>query len=213
MLVIDSLCKKLGGRAVLRNASLRYEGPGTLWLRGPNGAGKSTLLRCVAGVWRPDSGDVLVCGRSTVREGRARAQIGYVPDSFDPFPDLTVMETFALVAALKRSALPDRATLDRFGVSGFVHQGVSRLSAGQTRRTALVAGLIGNPWLLVLDEPTIGLDVEGMALLREILVERRQAGQATLLVVHEPSLAAEVGADVCDVRDGGLVPSSVASAA
>jgi ABC-type multidrug transport system ATPase subunit len=213
MLVIDSVCKKLGPRAVLRNASLRYDGPGTLWLRGPNGAGKSTLLRCVAGVWRPDSGDVLVCGRSTLREGRARAQIGYVPDSFDPFPDLTVMETFALVAALKRSPLPDRATLDRFGVSAFVHQGVSRLSAGQTRRTALVAGLIGNPWLLVLDEPTIGLDVDGVALLREIFVERRQAGQATLLVAHEPSLAAAVGADVYDLRDGGLVPSSLASAA
>src|SRR2546423_381903 len=127
MLVIDSLCKKLGSRQVLRNASLTYSGPGTLWLRGPNGAGKSTLLRCVVGVWRPDAGDVLVCGRSTVREGRARAQVGYVPDAFDPFPDLTVMETFALVAALKRSPLPSPATLDRFGVSSFVHQGVARL--------------------------------------------------------------------------------------
>jgi ABC-type multidrug transport system ATPase subunit len=98
-------------------------------------------------------------------------------------------------------------------VSSFVHQGVSRLSAGQSRRTALVAGLIGDPWLLVLDEPTIGLDVEGMALLREIFAERRQAGQATLLVAHEPWLAADAGADVYDLRDGGLVPSSVASAA
>src|SRR4051812_41937521 len=67
----------------------------------------------------------------------------YVPDRFDPFPDLTVMETFALVAALTRGGRPDRATLDRFGVSGFVHQRVSRLSAGQTERTALVAGRIG----------------------------------------------------------------------
>jgi ABC-2 type transport system ATP-binding protein len=205
MLVIDSVSKKLGPRQVLRQASLRYPGPGTLWLRGPNGAGKSTLLRCVAGVWRPDAGDVLVCGRSTVREGRARAQVGYVPDTLDPFPDLTVMEMFALVSALKRSALPDRSTIDRFGVSGFLHQGVARLSAGQTRRAALVAGLIGNPWLLALDEPTIGLDVEGVALLRQILLERRQAGQATLLVAHEPSLAGEVGADVCDVRDGALM--------
>ena len=204
MLVIDSLSKALGPRPVLRAASLRFPGPGVAWIRGPNGSGKSTLLRCVAGVWRPDQGDVLVCGRSTVYDGRARAQVGYVPDSFAPFPDLTVAETLALVAALKRCPLPGAATLERFGVSPFAHQGVASLSAGQTRRAALVAGLIGDPWLLVLDEPTTGLDVEGIALVGQLLRERTAAGKAALLVCHEPSLAREVGAESYDLRDGAL---------
>jgi ABC-type multidrug transport system ATPase subunit len=159
-------------------------------------------------VWRPDEGDVLVCGRSTVKEGGARAQIGYVPDVFAPFPDLTVTEMLALVAALKRSPLPERALLDRLGVASFAHQSVARLSAGQTRRAALVAGLIGNPWLLVLDEPTSGLDVDGVALLGELLRERRVAGLATLLATHDPPLAREAGAEAYDLVDGVLAPEA-----
>jgi ABC-type multidrug transport system ATPase subunit len=205
MLVVDRLSKSLGRRKVLREASLRHEGPGTVWIRGPNGCGKSTLLKCISGVWRPDAGDVLVCGRSTVTDGQARAQIGYVPDSFAPFPDLTVNEMFSLVAALKRSPRPDPALLERFGVSPFLHQGVARLSAGQTRRAALVAALIGDPWLLVLDEPTTGLDVDGIALLITLLGEREQAGMAAIMVAHDASLAQAVSARTYDLVDGLLM--------
>jgi ABC-2 type transport system ATP-binding protein len=207
MLIVEGLSKKLGPRQVLRRASLRLAGPGTLWIRGQNGTGKSTLLKCVAGVWRPDEGEVLLFGRSTVREGAARARLGYVPDSFAPFPDLTVAEMLALVAALKRSALPTRAVLERFGVAPFTHQGVLRLSAGQTRRAALVAGLIGDPWLLLLDEPANGLDAEGLLLLRQVLEERRLAGQANLLVSHDAQLAHDLGAEVQELRDGSLSTS------
>jgi ABC-2 type transport system ATP-binding protein len=206
MLIVDGISKKLGPRQVLRAASLRHAGPGTLWIRGPNGIGKSTLLKCVAGVWRPDAGDVLLFGRSTVRDGAARARLGYVPDSFAPFPDLSVAEMLALVAALKRQPVPGRAVLERFGVAAFAHQGVLRLSAGQTRRAALVAGLIGDPWLLLLDEPASGLDADGVILLRQVLEERRLAGQANLLVSHDAHLALVLGAEVQELRDGALAP-------
>jgi ABC-type multidrug transport system ATPase subunit len=209
MLVITSLSMTLGPRKVLREASLRFAGPGTVWVRGQNGTGKSTLLKCVSGVWRPDRGDVMVCGRSTVDDGTARAQIGYVPDSFVPFPDLTVSEMLSLVAALKRHRPPARQVLDRFGVSAFAHQGVARLSAGQTRRAALVGALIGDPWLLVLDEPTTGLDRDGIALLVDLLRERERSGQAALLVTHDSSFAAQVSREAHDLVDGALVPAAV----
>jgi ABC-type multidrug transport system ATPase subunit len=209
MLVIDSLCKRLGPREVLRDVSLRVEAPQIVWLRGPNGCGKSTLLKCVAGVWRPDRGDVLVYGRSTVRDGRARGEVGYVPDRFAPFPELSVSEMLGLVAALKRSPSPSAALLDRFALPGFAHQSVASLSAGQTRRAALVAGLIGDPWLLVLDEPTTGLDAEGVELLRDTLCARRRAGKAALLVTHDRSFASDVEAAIYDFNDGTLVPGEV----
>jgi ABC-type multidrug transport system ATPase subunit len=154
-----------------------------------------------------DGGDVLVCGRSTVHDGRARAEVGYVPDSFIPFPDLTVTEMLSLVAALKRRPRPGRQVMDRLGVSAFAHQGMARLSVGQTRRATLLAALIGEPWLLVLDEPTSGLDGEGVAVLIALLREREQAGMAALLVSHDPALAREVGARVYDLVDGSLAPA------
>ena len=207
MLVIDALCKRLGPREVLRGASLRVDAPAIVWLRGPNGCGKSTLLKCVAGVWRPDRGDVLVRGRSTVHDGRARGEVGYVPDRFAPFPELSVSEMLGLVAALKRCPPPSAALLERFALPALAHQPVASLSAGQTRRAALVAGLIGDPWLLVLDEPTTGLDANGVALLRDTLLERRRAGQAALLVTHDHGFANEVATAAYDFCDGALVPA------
>jgi ABC-type multidrug transport system ATPase subunit len=205
MLVIDAVFKRLGPHPVLRGASLRHDTPEVAWIRGANGCGKSTLLRCVAGVWRPDRGDVIVCGRSTVRDPRARCQLGYVPDHFGPFPDLTVAEMLALVATLKRSAGPSEEQLDRFGVAESAHQDVATLSAGQRRRAALVAGLIGDPWLLILDEPTTGLDADGLALLRDTVRDRRSAGKATLLVSHDPRFAESLEPRIYDLHDGQLV--------
>lgn len=212
MLLVDRVSKRVGSKQVLRHASLSHTGGGTLWLRGQNGTGKSTLLKCVAGVWRPDCGDILVCGGSTVRDGRARSQVGYVPDTFAPFPNMTVSAALALIATLRGCHPPAKALLDEFGVSRFSHQGVLQLSAGQTRRTALVAGLIGDPWLLVLDEPTTGLDGEGVALLRNLLRDRAAKGLANLLVTHDVSLADDVGAKAFDIKDGHLVPETAAPA-
>ena len=146
-------------------------------------------------------------GRRSTTARRALS-IRYAPDSFAPFPDLTVNEMFKGAAALKRSPRPDPALLERFGVSPFLHQGVTRLSAGQTRRAALVAALIGDPWLLVLDEPTTGLDVDGVALLITLLGEREQAGMAAIMVAHDASLAQAVSARTYDLVDGSLLAVS-----
>ena len=211
MLSIQALCKRVGGRTVLDQATLDHSGPGVVWLRGENGCGKSTLLKCVVGLWRPDAGDVRVQGRSTVHDGEARRELGYVPDVFAPFPDLSVAEMLTLVAALKRSPPVARSLIERLGVGSFLHQGVTRLSAGQTRRAALLAALIGDPWLLVLDEPTTGLDVGGVALLRDLLFERSAAGQACLLVTHDAAFAEGLGAVAHDLVDGALVSAGAAS--
>jgi ABC-type multidrug transport system ATPase subunit len=205
VLNIVALHKRLGPRQVLNEASVAHDQPGVYWIRGRNGSGKSTLVKCVTGVWRPDRGDVMVCGRSVVQDGRARVAIGYVPDAFSPFPDLTVREMLTLVAALKRCAMPTQDFVERFGVDTFLHQGVGRLSSGQARRASLLAACIGDPWLLVLDEPTTGLDVEGVALLIQLLRERLRAGKAALLVTHDVAFGEQVATDTHELVNGRLV--------
>jgi ABC-type multidrug transport system ATPase subunit len=204
LLTVERVSKRLAGREILREVSLTWPGAGTLRLAGRNGRGKSTLLRCVAGVLRPDAGEIAVGGRSILRDARAKRSIGYLPDVFAPFPALTVFEMLRLVAALKRCRPPTAGEQQRFGVTSFLFHPMSVLSAGQQRRAALLAALIGAPPLLLLDEPTNGLDADGVALLGEVLAERAAAGQAALLVTHDAGFAASVAAAQVELDDGAL---------
>ena len=202
ILSVRGVRKRLGDRDVLRGVELTWPGPGTLRLRGANGSGKSTFVRCAVGVWRPDAGSILVAGRSVHGDPRARADVGYAPDVFAPFPDLSVAEMLGLVASLKRTRPPDAATLERTGVAWFLSQAMSTLSTGQRRRASLVAAMLGDPRLLTLDEPTNGLDPEGIALVGDLLRERADGGKANLLITHDASFASSVGAETIDLRDG-----------
>jgi len=159
---------------------------------GPNGAGKSTLLAAVAGVLAPDRGAVLVGGASVwgaERERRrARRALGYVPEAADPPGHLTGAEVWALVAAVK-GAPPLAADLRaRLGLEPLAASRVDRMSLGQRRRTCLGAALVGDPGLLVLDEPSNGLDPDGVQTLAELLAERAAAGVAVIFSSHDGGL-------------------------
>jgi ABC-type multidrug transport system ATPase subunit len=204
-LVIRGLGKKLGGVRVLDDLELDCASGSVTVIAGPNGAGKTTLLRIVAGVLEPDRGAIEVDGVSLARRrARARARIGYVPEAADPPGHLTVNELLDLVAALKSSAPPDAALRDRLAITGLARHRIDRLSLGERRRTCLAAALIGDPALLVLDEPTNGLDTGGIDTLAELLTDRAAAGAAILLATHDADFAARIDADVLHLSAGKL---------
>lgn len=204
MLSARGVAKSLGGAPVLAGVDLELGDSAVVRIAGANGTGKSTLLRCVAGLWPPDAGDIELFGASVVWQPSARRRLGYAPDVFAPFPALSVLEMLRLVAALKQARPPSDEQCARLGADEFLQQPVAALSAGQQRRAALLAALIGDPWLLVLDEPTNGLDAAGVEQLVALLAERRRRDQATLLVTHDPSFADAVGAASRELRDGRL---------
>ncbi len=185
-LEVERLTKRLGGRAVLDRLDLRCEGPEITAILGENGSGKSTLLRIVAGVLLPDSGVLKLDGAPLDSGDRAgRRHIGYVPEANDAMPHLSVAELLALWAALKRAPPAPRALVERLGVTPILGQRTGTLSLGQRRRVGLVAALLGSPWLLVLDEPTNGLDPDGAELLVALLREHVQGGGAVLVATHD----------------------------
>jgi len=195
--------KLLGGRWVLDGLSLSWPGPGTLVVYGENGAGKSTFIKIVTGVLEQDEGEISIAGRSLSRErSAALAELGYVPDGLDLPAHLLVREFLALVSALKQRPLPESALLERLGVRGLLPERVSTLSLGQRRRVGLSAALIGAPRLLVLDEPTNGLDAEGQAILVALLDERRREGLAALVATHDRGFI-EAAADVTMALEAG----------
>jgi ABC-type multidrug transport system ATPase subunit len=185
---IVDLGKRLGGRWVLQRLTETVEG-GAAAVIGPNGAGKTTLLRIVAGILEPDEGQIFLRGHPLDRR-----HIGYVPEAADPPLHLTVAELLALVAALRRAPPLDPALQARIGVDGLAGQRIGSLSLGQRRRACVAAALVGAPWLLVLDEPTNGLDAAGTALLGDLLASHIAGGGCALFATHDLAFADALGA-------------------
>ena len=146
-----------GGRAVLEHLDLAIGG-GVTGLLGPSGCGKSTLMRCLVGVQRVQEGSVTVFGQEAGAPA-LRPKVGYVTQSASVYDDLTVTENlrfFARVLGVDKGAV-ERAVAD-VDLGSHRDQVVGRLSGGQRSRVSLAVALLGHPDLLVLDEPTVGLD-------------------------------------------------------
>ncbi|TDQ49584.1 ATP-binding cassette domain-containing protein [Actinorugispora endophytica] len=205
------LTKHYGDRAALNRIDLDL-GRGVTGLLGRNGAGKTTLLRCLATAHDPDSGSLEVLGHDpTTAPGRARvrAQLGFLPQNPVFYPNFTAFTLLDYIAILKevggRRARHDevRRVLDQVGLTDRRHTRVRRLSGGMRQRLGLAGALLGEPGLLLLDEPTIGLDPEQRIRFRD-LVSEFAATRAVVLSTHQT----EDVAAVCDrvvVLDEGLV--------
>lgn len=203
-------------RVALAGVSLSVAPGERLGLVGPNGAGKSTCLRLAAGIERPRAGRVRVLGLDP-RERAARARTGYAPEGF-PFPaELSARAALALVAALaglpraaRRAQVP--ALLERVGLAQAARERLGALSRGMRRRFALAQAFLGTPELLLLDEPTGGLDATGFAVLDGLLAEACARGASVVVASHVPALlAAHCGELV--VLVGGRVRARAAAGA
>lgn len=185
------LSKQLGRRTILDKVSLQGVAGETVVLRGENGAGKSTLLRILAGILEPDAGQVTLCGEVLGCGGvAARRHLGYVPDSTEQLPELLVAEFINLNRALKSAPPPAPALVEQLGVTPILLQRLSTLSFGQRKRCCLVAALLGDPFLLLLDEPSNGLDPDGVQLLLTLLAERSARGLLTVCSTNDDRFAA-----------------------
>ncbi|MEV4640591.1 ABC transporter ATP-binding protein [Actinoplanes sp. NPDC049548] len=154
-------------------------------LAGANGAGKTTLLEILLGLRRPASGTVRVLGREPFRERRRLAHaVGAVFQESGCAPDLTVAETVRMWQRLQRQHSRDHDPLAELNLRHRSHVRVRQLSGGERRRLDLAVALIGKPRLLVLDEPTTGLDPESRELVWDLLRHRRHEGTAVLLSTH-----------------------------
>jgi ABC-2 type transport system ATP-binding protein len=189
-LVVRGVHKRLAGREVLRDVGFEVPEGSALALLGANGAGKSTLLRLLAGVLAADAGVATLDGASLFEANAAlRGRVGYVPEHPDALPHLTVRELLRLVGALKRTPVPDDATLERLGAAALLDQRTHALSLGQRRRAFLAAALVGTPRLLLLDEPTNGLDPGGVEMLGGVLRDAVAGGAVVVLATHDLAFA------------------------
>lgn len=178
-------------------------------LLGPNGAGKTTLLRMLLGLAAPDAGSVEVFGRNPVPGGAALDRVAGFVDAPRFHPYLTVDRTILLLATLDGGDAVDRAApaLDVVGLGTLRRRKVGRLSTGQRQRLALAAALLRDPLLLVVDEPTTGLDPSGTEQLRELVSDLAADGRTVLLSSHDMTEVDRLCDDVTVLRAGRDVHS------
>ncbi len=198
----------LARTSVLRGVDLRVERGATLGLAGPNGSGKSTLLRLIAGVESPDAGSIRVLHASP-RDAASSDRVGWLSDDVYFPRDMSIRAALELAASLhgmRGRELTRRAEerLERVGLREHARQTLGRASRGMLRRFGIAQAWIHDPELVLLDEPTAGLDAEGFVVLNEILDEARAAGTTVVLASHAASDLADRSDEIAVLLDGRI---------
>jgi ABC-2 type transport system ATP-binding protein len=175
MIEVCDLTKTFGAVEAVRGISFRIDEGEVVGFLGPNGAGKTTTMRILAGIFPPTSGEVRIAGHDPLREPLAcRRAIGYFPEYAPFYADLRVEEYLRFVARLKRLPRAEQvgavgAALAACGLEGVARRRIGTLSKGYRQRVGLAQALCGSPPVLILDEPTIGLDPEQVAEIRDLV--------------------------------------------
>lgn len=184
-------------------------GRGLTLLAGPNGAGKSTLLRVAAGIEKPDSGSISINGVDLwEQEAESRAGLAFLPDHADLSPYATLAETLGLVCRVRRQpAGMAEEKLQQVGLGRMKRRSIRELSFGQRRRAMLAAVMIGEPAVLLLDEPLDGMDAEMRPFILDWIRSRLAAGAAILIASHETETFGPLADAGVGMRDGRVLAS------
>jgi polar amino acid transport system ATP-binding protein len=213
-LKVAGVSKSFGGQAVLRQVDLELEKVRTLALIGPSGGGKSTLLRIIAGLERPDQGQLYLNEKEIIYRERDlmahRRSIGTVFQAYNLFPHLTALQNIMLplqkvhhYSAAEAQTLA-REILERFQLSEHAHKPPAQLSGGQRQRVAIARAVSIKPRLLLFDEPTSALDPEMTAEVLQLIEELKDEGRDLMIVTHQMGFAHRI-ADQIALLSGGQI--------
>ena len=208
MLEVKNLKKRFGDFEAVKGVSFVVKEGEVLGFLGPNGAGKSTTMRMITGFLPPTAGTAVINGHDIAADPiAAKADLGYLPESAPSYKAMTVRDYLAFVASVRRDRCPDvakavEAAIAKAKLEGKANQTIETLSKGYRQRTAFAAAIIHDPKVLIMDEPTDGLDPNQKFTVREMIKEMAAQGKAIIISTHILEEVDAVCSKVVVIADG-----------
>lgn len=210
MIKVTNLCKAYGSTVALDNVSFEVDDGHIYGLLGPNGAGKSTTMNIITGYLAPTMGEVVIDGYTLGKDTlKAKKCIGYLPEIPPLYPDMFVREYLNFVASIKQIPAKERidevqSAIDKTGLKEVSERLIKNLSKGYKQRVGIAQAILGTPKVIILDEPTVGLDPQQIIEIRE-LIRSLKENHTVILSSHILSEIATVCDDVLMISHGRVV--------
>jgi Cu-processing system ATP-binding protein len=203
MIEIKNIYKKFGKLEVLNNVNLSFKKGECIALIGPNGCGKTTLIKSILGMVIPSKGDILFNKKSILQEFKYREQIGYMPQ-IGRYPDyMTVGQIIEMIKQIRNSdQVLDEDLVHAFQLEKIVDKQMRTLSGGTTQKVSATLAFLFNPEVLILDEPTAGLDPLASEILKEKIIKEKEKGKLILITSHLLSELDDLITQIIYMQDG-----------
>lgn len=203
MITINNLNKVFGKLSVLNDVNLTFERGECIALIGPNGCGKTTLIKSILGMVIPTSGSITVNNKLISSDFTYRKQIGYMPQ-IGKYPDnMTIGQILEMIKEIRKSNDPlDEDLFHQFKLSALLNKRMNTLSGGTTQKVSATLAFLFNPDVLILDEPTAGLDPLASEILKEKIIVEKQKGKLILITSHLLSELDDLITQIIFMQDG-----------
>ncbi len=204
MVEIKELYKAFGQVRVLEGINLLLDEPGIIAILGPNGSGKTTLIKSILGMVIPDKGSITIDENQILGKWAYRSQISYMSQIADFPQNIRVSELIAMIKNLRSSTDRDQALIDLFLLRPFLDKKLGNLSGGTRQKVNILLSFMFDAPLIILDEPTTGLDPVALLHLKDILAQEKQKGKTILITTHIMNLVEEIADRVIFLLDGKI---------
>lgn len=204
MITIKNLHKKFGKLTVLDGLDLEINKGGIFAILGPNGSGKTTLIKSLLGMIIPNNGEIEVDGKSVLRKWNYRNDINYLPQIANFPANLSVIELIKMVKNLRTKAPSEKELIELFGLEEFLNKKLGNLSGGTKQKVNLVLTFMFDSDLIILDEPTTGLDPIALIHLKDLIKKEKESGKTILITTHIMSVVEELADEIVFLLDGKI---------
>ena len=204
MITIENLHKTFGKVSVLKELNLEINSGGIFAVLGPNGSGKTTLIKSILGMVIPEKGNIIIDKMQILKTHLYRNSINYLPQ-IASFPvNLTVIELLQMIKDIRSKPSNETRLIELFDLKPFLKQKLGNLSGGTKQKVNLVLAFMFDAEIIILDEPTTGLDPISLIRLKKIIQEEKQKGKTILITSHIMSFVEEVSDEIVFLLDGKI---------
>ncbi|THV59505.1 ABC transporter ATP-binding protein [Flagellimonas alvinocaridis] len=201
---IEDLHKKFGKNQVLKGVDLTIDEGHIYAILGPNGSGKTTLIKSILGMVIPNKGQIMVLEKPIKKDWKYRKQINYLPQIANFPPNIKVKELIHMIKDLRNSVADETELITLFGLEPFLNKKLSTLSGGTKQKVNIVLTFMFDSPLIILDEPTTGLDPKALIRLKELIQKEKTQGKTILITSHIMQFVEEVADEIVYLLEGEI---------